>query len=317
MMEIKVKVPVYKSNKRMRFDRKRFIKSWRLYIILLLPLSYILLFHYGPMYGIQIAFKDYDVIDGIFKSEWVGLKHFARFISTYNFWTIMKNTLLISIYSLAAGLPIPILLAISLNECNSRRYKKFVQTVTYAPHFISMVVMVSMIILSLSMNNGFINNFIALLGGERVNYLAKAEYFKTIYVFSGIWQNMGYNSIIYLAVLTGVDPTLYEAALIDGATRLKKVWYIDLPFLTPTIVIMLILALGQIMNVGFEKVFLMQNSLNLSSSEIITTYVYKLGIERADFSYSASIGLFNSLVNFSLIVAVNKIAKMIGETSLW
>ena len=296
---------------------KRLKKSWQLYVIVMLPLFFILLFHYGPMYGIQIAFKDYDVTAGIWASKWVGWKNFARFIGSYNFRTIVWNTISISLFSLIFGLPVPILLAISLNECDIKWFKKFVQTVTYAPHFISMVVMVSMIILALSLNNGIVNNIIAVMGGGRINFMSKPELFKTIYIVSGIWQGMGYSAILYLAVLTGVDPTLYEAALIDGANKVKKIWYIDVPFIIPTIIIMLILSLGQIMNVGFEKIFLMQNSLNLTASETISTYVYKIGIVNANFSYSAAISLFNSVVNMFLIVVVNQIARKVGETSLW
>jgi putative aldouronate transport system permease protein len=298
-------------------DLKRLKKSWQLYIIILLPLAFILLFHYGPMYGIQIAFKEYDVTKGIFGSSWVGLKHFNRFIGSYNFKVIVWNTVSISFFSLLFGLPVPIILAISLNECDNRKYKKFVQTVTYAPHFISMVVMVSMIILTLSLNNGIINNIIAFLGGKRINFMSKPEMFKSIYIMSGIWQGMGYGSILYLAVLTGIDPTLYEAAVIDGASRIKKIRHIDIPFLIPTIIIMLILALGQIMNVGFEKIYLMQNKLNISASETIATYIYKIGIENANFSYSAAIGFFNSVINMIMIILVNQVARKISETSLW
>ncbi len=309
----------YESVRRKRrgIDLKRLKKSWQLYVIIFLPLAFILLFHYGPMYGIQIAFKEYDVTKGIFGSSWVAWKHFDRFIGSYNFRNIVWNTVSISLYSLVFGLPVPIILAISLNECDSKKYKKFVQTVTYAPHFISMVVMVSMVILALSLNNGIINNIIAALGGTRINFMSKPEMFKSIYVLSGIWQNMGYSSILYLAVLTGIDPTLYEAAIIDGASRMKKIRHIDLPFLIPTIIIMLILALGQIMNVGFEKIYLMQNKLNLSASETIATYIYKIGIENANFSYSAAIGLFNSVINCVLIVLVNQVARKVSETSLW
>lgn len=292
-------------------------KCWQLYIVILLPLLYIAIFHYAPMYGIQIAFRDYDVYEGILGSKWVGFDNFERFITNYKFLRIVRNTVTLSLYSLIAGMPIPIILAISLNECGSRKYKKLVQTVTYAPHFISTVVMVSMLIMFLSLNNGMLNNLIAFFGGTRTNFMAEPSMFKSIYVFSGIWQGMGYSSIIYLAALTSVDPTLYEAALIDGATRLQKIWYIDLPSILPTIVIILIMNVGQLMNVGFEKIYLMQNDLNITSSEIIATYVYKLGIERADFSYSTAISLFNSVINLLLLITVNQIARKVGETSLF
>ena len=309
--------PKRKTPRRKFLDGRKLRKSWQLYVVFALPFFYILLFHYLPMYGIQLAFKEYDGTLGIWGSPWVGLDNFKRFISSYNFWQILFNTVSLSLYSLLAGLPIPILLAISLNECRFSRFKKLVQTVSYAPHFISTVVMVSMIIMALSVNNGLINNILALFHLERVNFMAEPTMFKTIYVLSGIWQGAGYSSIIYLATLSGIDPTLYEAAIIDGASKMKKIWYIDLPFLVPTMVILLILAMGGLMNVGFEKVFLMQNSLNLSSSEIIATYVYKLGIERADFSYSTAIGVFNSVINLLLIVSMNKVARKISDVSLW
>lgn len=296
---------------------KELKKSWQLYVVVALPLLYVLLFNYGPMYGIQIAFKEYDTSLGILGSPWVGLANFKRFVTSYNFIDILMNTITISLYGLLVGMPIPILLAISLNECRGSNLKKFVQTVTYAPHFISMVVMVSMVLLYLSVNNGMINNIIAFFGGTRTNFMASPGLFKTIYVFSGVWQGMGYSSIIYLAALSGIDPTLYEAATIDGATRLHKISYIDLPSIMPTIVIMLILSLGQIMNVGFEKIYLMQNELNLRSSEIIATYVYKQGIDHADFSYSTAVSLFNSVVNMILLVSVNQIVRHFSENSLW
>lgn len=297
--------------------RNRLLKSWQLYVIFFLPLAYVLLFNYGPMYGIQIAFRDYNYIDGILGSRWVGLQHLKRFVTSYNFWQITRNTFTISLYSLIVGTPIPILFAFMLNECGSQRYKKFVQTVSYAPHFISTVVMVSMLIMFLSVNNGVLNNVRALIGGERINFIGRAADFKTIYVFSGIWQGMGYSSIIYLAALTGVDPSLYEAAYIDGANRLHKVFYIDLPSILPTITIMMILACGNLMSVGFEKIYLMQNSLNLNSSEVISTWVYKQGIEKASYSYSTVVSLFNSCVNMILLVTVNWIARRVSETSLW
>ena len=282
-----------------------------------LPLAYILLFSYVPMYGVQIAFKELDPYAGILNSPWVGLANFKRFINSYNFLNILINTVTISLYGLAVGMPIPILLAVSLNECRSSKLKKLVQTVTYAPHFISMVVMVSMVLLFLSVNSGTLNNILSFFGMPRTNFMADPAIFKTIYVLSGVWQGMGYGSIIYLAALTGIDPTLYEAAVIDGATRLQKIFLIDLPCIMPTIVIMLILNLGSIMNVGFEKIYLMQNDLNIQSSEIIATYVYKQGIDRADFSYSTAVSLFNSVVNLILLVSVNQIVRRFSENSLW
>jgi putative aldouronate transport system permease protein len=300
--------------------RKKMIsvrRSWQLYVFLLLPVAYIIIFKYIPMYGLQIAFKNYDPFTGFLRSQWVGLYHFKRFVTSYYFWTVFRNTLTLSLYSLAAGLPAPIILAIALNECTRTWFKKTVQTVTYAPHFISMVVMVSIITMGLSINNGVINNFIALLGGKRIQFMGIPQYFQTIYVFSGIWQGMGYSSIIYLAALTAIDPTLYEAARIDGATRIHKIIHIDLPGIMPTIVILLIMAFGSIISVGFEKAYLMQNNQNLQTSEIISTYVYKQGIERANFSYSTAVGFFNSVINFVMLLTVNRIARSVGESSLW
>ena len=314
---------MYTKNKKSYRDRlkksywDRLKKSWQLYVIIALPVAYVLLFSYGPMYGIQIAFKDFDPYIGIWKSPWVGIQNIKRFVTSYSFNRIIWNTISISIYGLIAGMPVPILLAISLNECSNVKLRKLVQTITYAPHFISTVVMVSMIIMFLSVNSGGLNNLITFFGGTRRNFMAEPMLFQTIYVISGIWQGMGYGSIIYLAALTSIDPTYYEAAIIDGATRIKKIFYIDLPCIAPTIIILLILNAGSLLSVGFEKIYLMQNDLNLRKSEIIATYVYKQGIDSADFSYSTAVSLFNSIVNLILLTAVNKLASIYSETSLW
>jgi putative aldouronate transport system permease protein len=294
-----------------------FKNHWQLYLLILPPVLYITIFSYIPMYGVQIAFKDFNAIAGIHGSAWVGLKHFVNFINTYNFLVILRNTLGISVYSLLAGFPIPIILALALNEVRNQRFKKIVQMITYAPHFISTVVMVSIIIQFLSPSVGVINHIIAYLGLKRINFMAVPEYFKSLYVWSGIWQNMGYGSIIYLSALSGVSKELHEAAIIDGASRFKRILNIDIPHLIPTIIILLILNLGRLMSVGFEKIFLMQNPLNLRTSEIISTYVYKIGIEHADFSFGAAVGFFNSVCNFILLIIANKIANIVGETSLW
>lgn len=293
------------------------MKNWQLYLLLVLPIAYMITFRYIPMYGLIIAFEKYDPVSGFLHSPWVGLYQIKRFFSSYYFWTVFRNTITLSLYSLAAGIPIPIILAIALNECGCTWYKKIVQTVTYAPYFISMVVMVSIITMSLSLNNGVVNNVIGLLGGKRVQFMGIPQYFQSIYVISGIWQGMGYGSIIYLAALTSIDPTLYEAARIDGATRLQKIYHIDLPGIAPTIIILLILAFGSIVDVGFEKVFLMQNPQNMQLAETIATYVYKQGIQQANFSYSTAVGLFNSVINLGMLVTVNYIARRFGENSLW
>lgn len=291
--------------------------NYELYLFLLPTVVYFLIFHYGPMYGIQIAFKNFIAVEGIWGSPWVGIDHFQRFFNSFQFWTLLRNTLGLSVYGLAAGFPIPIILALLLNQLSSKKYKKIVQTVTYAPHFISTVVLVGTMFVFLSPRNGLVNHIIELFGGEPVFFMARPEWFQTLYVFSGIWQNAGWGTIIYLASLSGISPDLHEAAIMDGAGRIQRIWHIDLPGIMPTAVIILILNLGRIMGVGFEKAYLMQTALNLDSSEIIATYVYKVGLLNAQFSFSAAVGLFNAVVNLILLVSVNKIAKTIGETSLW
>ena len=292
-------------------------RHWQLYLIFIVPLFLVLLFSYGPMYGLIIAFKNYVVTDGIFGSEWVGLKHFDDFLRSHQFPRLLKNTLGISIYSLLAGFPIPILFAIMLNECINIKLKETIQMVSYAPYFISTVVMVSMVLMFLGPRSGIINSIVELLGGERIDYMAQPGYFKSIYVWSGIWQGMGYSSVIYIASLSGIDQCLYEAAIIDGANKLQKIWHIDIPGITPTIVILLILNFGSIMSVGYEKVLLMQTPANMSASDVISTYVYRLGLEKAQYSFSAAVGMFNSVVNAILLVTVNQISRKVGETSLW
>lgn len=293
------------------------LKHWQFYVIILLPLIYLIIFHYIPMYGILLAFKNYSVRKGIWGSEWVGLKYFRQFLSTPSCLRIILNTLRLGVYGLVAGFPIPIILAVSLNEIGNRTYKKTVQMVTYAPYFISTVVLVGMILQVTDLRLGIINNITDMLGGERINFMGKANLFPSIYVWSGIWQGAGYGSIIYLAALSGVDPQLEEAAIVDGASRLQRIWHVDLPAIRPTIVILLIFRLGSIISVGFEKTYLMQNDLNLSTSEVISTYVYKVGLINADYSFSTAIGLFNTLINVTLLVFANFFSKKITETSLW
>jgi putative aldouronate transport system permease protein len=292
-------------------------RSWELYCLVLLPVLYLLLFKYIPMFGVQIAFKDFNIIKGIWGSPWVGFKHFDTLFHSPNFPLLIKNTLIISFYSLLAGFPIPILLALALNEIRTGFFKRTVQMVTYAPHFISTVVMVSMIILMLSPHVGIVERLFTYLGLPTTNFMGEPALFKSIYVWSGVWQEMGYASIIYIAALASVDPALYEAARIDGASRLKKIIHIDLPSLIPITVIMLILSLGSVMGVGFEKIYLMQNPLNMSTSEVISTYVYKVGLLGANFSFSSAVGLFNSVINLILLLIVNSFARKVSETSLW
>jgi len=296
------------------------LSKWQLYLFLLLPLIYILLFAYVPMAGLQIAFKKFSPGLGIWGSPWVGFDNFTKFFSSYQFQRVILNTVSISFYSLAAGFPIPIILALMLNSMRSAWYKKTVQMVTYIPHFISTVVLVGMLLQMINPRIGvFTALYTAISGNEAPNLIALPEAFKHLYVGSGVWQSMGWSSIIYIAALSGVDPELHEAAQIDGASRFKRVLHIDFPCLLPTATILLILAVGQIMNVGFEKVFLMQNNLNRRASEVISTYVYQVGLSSSsqNFSYATAIGFFNSLINFTLIITVNKLTRKLSNNSLW
>lgn len=296
---------------------KRIMRHWQLYVILLIPVVLVAIFSYGPMYGLQIAFKDYIPTYGISGSKWVGFKHFINFINSHQFSRLIGNTITISLYSLIAGFPIPIILALALNECTSTKFKKTVQMITYAPHFISTVVMVGIILLILSPSSGIINQFIQLFGGKPIDFMAKPEWFKSIYVWSGVWQGMGYSSIIYIAALAGIDPTLHEAAIVDGASRWQRIWHVNIPGILPTVTILLIMNFGSIMSVGYEKILLMQNSLNMAKSDVISTFVYRMGLESAQYSFSAAVGLFNAVINFILLAIVNTVAKKLGETSLW
>lgn len=292
------------------------LKNYELYLFLLPAVLVIAIFQYGPMYGVQIAFKEFIAIKGITGSPWVGLEHFERFFNNYQFWTVLKNTLGISLYQLLL-FPIPAIFAILINQLTSHRFKRFVQTATYAPHFISTVVIVGMMYLFLSPRNGLINQIIASFGGQPVFFLGSPEWFKTIFVFSGLWQNMGWETIIYLAALTSISPELHEAAVMDGANKVQRIIHIDIPGIMQTFIVLLILNFGHFMNVGFEKAYLMQNSLNGSASEIIQTYVYKTGLLNTQYSYSAAIGLFNSVINCILLILVNSIARRMKQTSLW
>lgn len=296
---------------------KKMRRHWQFYLLILIPLSMLLIFKYYPMYGAQLAFKEFNVIKGVTGSPWAGFKHFQYFFEGPYFWMILKNTLGISLYSLLVGFPIPILLALALNEVGRASFKKYVQLITYAPHFISTVIVVSMISLLLGYQVGVINNILEALGFGRINFLGEPAYFKSLVVWSDIWQGAGYGAIIYLAALAGIDPTLYEAAKVDGANRFQKIIHVDLPGILPTIIILLILSLGGIMNVGFEKVYLLQNPMNTDSSEVIATYVYKVGLLNSNMSFSTAVGLFNSVVNAILLLIVNAISRRVTNNSLW
>jgi ABC-type polysaccharide transport system permease subunit len=296
----------------------RLQRCWPLYVFIAPPLVYLAVMHYYPMYGAQIAFRRFRASLGISGSPWVGWTNFIRFFNDYQFARILKNTLLISCYTLLAGFFIRIILALSINAIQSKRYQKIVQMVTYMPHFISTVVMVGILTQFFNPRLGIIAKMLLPFGISR-DLMGIPAAFSHIYVWSGIWQSTGWGTIVYLAALAGVDPNLHEAALCDGASRLQRVWYIDLPAILPTAAIMLIMDAGRVMSLGFEKVYLMQNSLNLSASQVISTYVYEvsLGSGRNDFSYGAAIGLFNSVINFILVLTVNKISKNLNQSSLW
>lgn len=300
--------------------KRDYLSRWQLYAFLLIPIIYTLVFNYYPMLGAQIAFKDFNPVAGIWGSPWVGMDQFRKFISTPNFLNILKNTVTLSAYSLIVGFPIPIIFALMINSFPKKRFSKTVQTVTYIPYFISTVVIVGMIMQLFNPRMGAFGVLYGMLFHSRMpDVLANAEAFPHLYVWSGIWQGLGYSSIIYIAALTSVDEELHEAAQIDGASRFQRVRHIDFPSILPTATIMLILSAGSIMNIGFEKVFLMQNNLNLSHSEVISTYVYKIGLTvgTGDFSFAAAIGLFNSIINFGILVIVNSVAKKVSSSSLW
>lgn len=295
---------------------KRMLKCWQLYVLLLPTLVFFIVFCYVPMYGVQLAFKDYNAMLGITGSPWVGFEHFRRFFESYQFKQLLGNTLTLSIYQLAVSFPVPIILALALNQVKNAKFKKVVQTVTYAPHFISIVVLVGMLNVFFSTNGGLVNEIVKFFGGEAKLFLGQEQYFQHMYVWSGVWQSMGWSAIIYLAALSGVSPELHEAAVVDGASKIKRIWHIDIPAILPTIIILLILNCGQVMSIGFEKAFLMQNSLNIGTSEIIPTYVYKMGLLNAQYSFSTAVGLFNSVINCTLLFVVNKISKKAGQTGI-
>ncbi len=292
-------------------------RHWQLYLLISIPMIMLIIFRYVPMYGVIIAFKDFRVSKGILGSDWVGLRYFRQFFESQASMGILWNTISISLYSILASLPFPIILAICLNEMRNQRFKKTVQMFSYAPYFISTVVLVSMVMQFLDPRIGIVNRIIGLLGIDSVNFLAQEQFFKHIYVWSGIWQSTGYSAIIFIAALSSIPPELYEAAIIDGATKMQKIRFIDIPFILPTVAIILILNFGQVMNVGFEKVYLMQNSANINASEVISTYVYKIGLIKMNMSYSAAVNFFNSVINMALLLIVNSIAGKLGDTSLF
>lgn len=292
------------------------VRYRQLYLLILPAVVALFLFHYMPIYGMQIAFRDFRASLGIINSPWVGLKHFERFFNYPAFWRILGNTLTLSLYTLLLH-PLPVILALMLNSVRIQRFKKTVQMVSYAPHFVSTVVISSMLILFLNEDTGIINKLLGFLGGTPQNWMTKPEYFSSIYVWSGVWQGIGWGSIIYIAALSSISPELHEAAVVDGASKFQLIWYVDLPSILPAIILMFILKAGHLLSVGYEKVYLLQNPLNLDASQVIATYVYKIGLQGGQYSYSSAIGLFNNVTNIIIILAVNGISKRISNIGLF
>ncbi|GEL13738.1 ABC-type polysaccharide transport system, permease component [Lapidilactobacillus concavus DSM 17758] len=291
--------------------------DWQLFVLITPAVIFFIVFCYAPMYGVIIAFKDYIPSLGIWNSPWVGFKYFNQFFKSYYFWDLIKNTLGVQVYYLIVGFPLPIILALALNEMKDGFSKKFSQTITYAPNFISVVVMGGMIIAFLDPSTGIINHLIGFLGIKPISFMSDPRWFKTIYVWSGVWQTTGWGSVIYLAALAGVDPALHEEAIVDGASKLQRIWHINIPAIVPTMVILLILNVGNLFAMGYEKILLLQNPLNMSSSNVIATFVYKQGLLDGQYSYAAAVGLFNALINAVLLIVVNRIASKVSDTSLW
>ena len=293
------------------------IKKYRMLYLMFLPtVLYYLIFAYKPMYGALIAFKDFEPSLGFMESPWVGFKHFIKFFDSYYFWRLIKNTFTISGFTMLFGFPAPIILALLMNEIRSSAFKRTVQTITYLPHFISMIVICGMIKIFTG-DAGIITDLVVLFGGERTSLLNKAEFFVPIYVISDVWQSVGWGTIIYLAALTGVDQELYEAAAIDGAGRLRQTISITLPGIAPTVITMLILRLGSVLNVGYEKIILLYNQATYITADVISSYNYRAGLLESQWSYSTAVGLFNSAINLAFLILTNKISKSVSETSLW
>ncbi len=321
MLKRKVALSKEERSRKIKKEIRYYKKNWILYLFIIPVIIYYIMFHYVPIYGIQIAFQDYRVGEIFGESKWVGLKHFIKFFNSAWFTTILKNTLTISLVSFL-GFPLPIIFALLLNEVKNIKFRKLVQTVSYAPHFISVVVLCGAVKMFLSPSTGFIsifvNNIREVMGLGAINIMTQGNLFKWVYVLSGIWQSLGWSSVIYFAALSGVDPQLVEAAQMDGANKVQCIWHINLPVLLPTIVIQLILKSGSILSVGFEKVYLLQNDTILRSSEVISTYLYRTGLQGAQYSFSTAVGLFNSVINAIILILVNSITrKLSSENSLW
>lgn len=297
--------------------RRVFLNNWRLYLLLLPGLIWLIVFCYIPMYGLTIAFKDFDSRLGIIGSPFVGLKYFRQFFSTNIASKTIVNTMMLGLTQLIFAFPVPVVFALLLNQLPGKYFKKAVQTISFAPHFISVVVLVSMLNIMLAPKSGFVNQLIVAFGGKPVFFTSRSEYFRPLYVLSGIWQSMGYSAIVYISALTGVSPDLHEAAVVDGASKMQRIWHIDIPSIMPTVIIMLILQVGKLFSTSYEKALLMQNALNTDVSELISTYVYKVGLVNAQYSFSTAVGLFNSLVNFVLLLTTNLISRKVLDIGLF
>jgi putative aldouronate transport system permease protein len=301
-----------------KFNTGKHLKRYFwLYLFLLPGVVYLIIFKYIPMVGVLVAFEDYNNVKGVFNSPFVGFKHFRYLFGSVEFYRVLFNSIIISVYRLAAGFPAPILLALLLNEIHSRRYKKIMQTVLYLPHFISWVVIYGILLNFVSPTTGILNVLIMRLGGNAVPFMTSTKYFRGIVVLTDIWKNAGWGTVVYMASIAGIDPTYYEAAIIDGAGRLKRILYVTLPMISSTIIVMLILRAGSLLSNGFEQIFLMQNALNIEVSEVFETYTYKVGLREGRFSFSTAVGLFQSAVGFVLIFVTNKLSKKFGEGGLW
>ena len=300
----------------LKLVKKDFKLNKALYIMVLPVIAYFIIFKYGPMYGALIAFKNFSPGLGIMESPWIGFDHFMKFFENVYFWRVLKNTLLLSIYSILWGFPAPIILALLLNDVKNKKFKKSVQTITYLPHFISLVVIIGLL-KSFAETNGLINDFLVLFNVERKPLLMQPEYFRTMYIASNIWQQIGWSSIIYLATLSNIDNNLYEAAYIDGANKWRQTIHVTLPGISSTIIILLILRIGRLLSIGYEKIILMYNPAIYETSDVISTYVYRMGLLNFNWSYSTAVGLFNSVLNFTLLIIANKLSRKYSETSLW
>jgi putative aldouronate transport system permease protein len=311
------RVSKMKSSRNFTRMLKRDFTMYRsLYLLAIPSLAYFILFHYGPIYGAIIAFKDFTPKLGILRSPWVGFEHFVDFFNSFYFFRLLRNTLVLNVVSLLFEFPAPIILALLLNEVRHRKFKSSIQTLSYLPHFISIIVICGMI-LQFTNSRGIVSDFIALLGGDRVNLLGDPRYFRPVYVITEIWQGVGWGSIIYLAALSAIDQELYASASIDGAGRFRQAWHVTVPGILPTIVILLILRMGNMMSIGFEKIFLLYNPVIYETADVIPTFVYRRGLLENDYSFSAAVGIFNSVINLGLLVAANAVSRKVNETSLW